>query len=108
MTVYESTQIDHTTVPATVIHQSRAARQAALDTARSIAVHLGKRVGKVSSDAVTAEANALGISLKALGNAAGRVFSDKSLWSFTGETTKSITETRRGAQIKVWQYIGPQ
>lgn len=111
MSTFAATHIDHTTEPATVTHTpyfDSVQRGAALFHAREIAIDLGRVNTFVSSDAITEEAGIRGISLAALGNAAGSVFSNRNLWKFTGQTTKSITESRRGAQIKVWEYIGPR
>ena len=86
----------------------RAARNNAsvLDLAKRKAIEIGRKQGIVTADDVQQALVDAGLSEHDLGNAAGSVFRNKSIWQYTGETVKSERVSRHGALIRKWKYIG--
>ena len=76
-------------------------KKALLEYARGIAVELGRK-GDVSADDVQRVLEARGISVRALGNAAGSLFERKK-WEWTGRFVKSQREHSHSNLLRVWR-----
>jgi hypothetical protein len=85
------------------MHQAAANRAKALDVARRIARHLGRRQGLVSADDVQRWMIAAG--LPPLGNAAGSIFRGEE-WEFTGDWTRSERVSNHARSNRIWRYKG--
>jgi len=85
-------------------------KESLLKFAREKAREIGRRKGRVTADDVQralAENPGKPISIHALGNAAGSLFKDRSLWKWDGvSVVKSERVSSHGRLIRVWQYIG--
>jgi hypothetical protein len=77
-----------------------------LEFAKKKAIELGRRNKFVTADCVQRALAEMGFREHDLGNAAGSVFKDRKLWSYTGRTVQSERVSSHGRLIRVWQYIG--
>lgn len=85
------------------MHQAAANKASLLAVARQVAIEVAQRKGTVNMDDVQFELHRRGISIRALGNAAGSVFTDKTRWQFTGEYVKSSRVHAHGNLIRCWR-----
>lgn len=88
------------------IAQAAAKKRSVLEFAKKKAIELGRQNWCVTADDVQLALVAEGISDRALGNAAGSVFKDKTLWRYANRVVKSERVSSHGRLIRVWQYIG--
>lgn len=76
-------------------------RSELLDTARAIALELGRR-GDVTADDVGRMMEQRGYAVEDLGPAAGSIFKTKQ-WQFTGVRVASSRKSNHGRELKVWR-----
>ncbi len=69
---------------------------------REIALRIAATRGEVTADDVQYELAKEGVSVKALGNAAGAIFRDRR-FKFTGRMAKSTRIHAHGNQLRVWE-----
>jgi hypothetical protein len=69
--------------------------------ARKLALEIGKRKSTVTADDVQAALQGYGVSIKALGNAAGSLFKDGN-WIWTGRFEKSKRIHAHSNMLRVW------
>lgn len=81
-------------------------KRSLLEFAKKKAIELGRQNQFVTADDVQAALVENKISDRALGNAAGSVFKDKTLWRYADRVVKSERVSSHGRLIRVWQYIG--
>jgi hypothetical protein len=88
------------------IAQAADNKKSLLEFAKKKAIELGREHWCVTADDVQLALVAAGIDQHALGNAAGSVFKDKTLWRYANRVVKSERVSSHGRLIRVWQYIG--
>lgn len=76
-----------------------------LDVARELARRHGQMYGTCTADDVQRALDARGVSVRALGNAAGSLFRG-SEWEWTGEFVKSDRVHAHRNLLRVWRYVG--
>ena len=79
-------------------------KKALLKYARSVAEELAQGGKVISADDVQFELSRRGISDRALGNSAGKLFAEKK-WAPVGQT-KSIREHSHGNRLTTWRLKG--
>lgn len=75
-----------------------------LKFARKLAVEIAEKKGTVTMDDIAFALHSRGISIFALGNAAGSVFRGKQ-WQFTGQLVKSVREHSHGNLLRCWRLV---
>lgn len=80
-------------------------KKSLLKLAREIAVELGRTKRDVTADDVQLALVRRGISIRALGNAAGSIFRGKE-WTWTGRMVKSSRVHAHANLLRVWRYRG--
>ncbi|MEM7561186.1 MAG: hypothetical protein AAF394_18840 [Planctomycetota bacterium] len=78
-------------------------KKALLKHARTVAASLPAAKSGITADDVSEALVAQGISEHALGNAAGSLFLERSVWEFTGQRRKSTRKHAHGNELKVWR-----
>lgn len=84
------------------IAQAGENKKSLLKLARQLAVEAAKRKGIISMDDVSFALHEKGISIFALGNAAGGVFKGKE-WQWTGCYIKSVRVHAHANQLRTWR-----
>lgn len=78
-------------------------KRSLLEYARKIAVELAKVRGIITADDVQMELHRRGISIRALGSAAGSLFADKKVWQWTGDFVKSKRTHSHSNLLRAWR-----
>ena len=76
-----------------------------LDEARLIAYDIARRLGEVTYDDVYREMLKRGLHPENMGNAAGSVFRDPTIFAFTGRWSKSARITNHARVNRVWTLV---
>jgi hypothetical protein len=84
------------------IAQAAANKASLLKYAKRLAVDLAREKGVITADDVAFELHRKGISIHALGNAAGALFKGGD-WQFTGEFVRSTRSHANGNLLRVWR-----
>ncbi len=75
-----------------------------LELARQVAFELAQQNGEVNADDVVWQlVKHHGMDVHCLGNAAGSLFSKKSVWEWTGKFHRSKRTHARGNMLRIWR-----